>query len=630
MLIKGIYKNIENIPKIRNFILILIDSVVFITIPNLSFIFIGNLEKQNILINSVFLIVGLLFFIFTGVYKSILRYASTAYFYRLIIKIFLITLFSFSILSFLSIRINEYRFWVSTFVFNTIFMCSYRIGIRELIPEILKNRKKNIIKKIAIYGAGEAGRQIAATLKYSKKYKIIFFLDDSSLKINRYLDGIPIKPVAYLQNGYKYIDQILIAIPSLNQYQFKNVFNRIQRYKLPIFKIPSIEELASGQSKIDTLKPVSIEDLLKRDTVSPNNELLRKSVDKKVVCVTGGGGSIGSQLCRQIFLLKPKALIIIDNCEFNLYKIKKEIENFRIDNIEVNFLLLDCKNEKQLIYEFSKYEVNIVFHSAAYKHVPLVEINPIYGIKNNVFSTLAICEASLKTQVSSVILISSDKAVRPTNIMGASKRLSELILQAYSQKFKKDLANLTKREILFSMVRFGNVLDSSGSVVPLFKEQIQKGGPITLTHRNMTRYFMTIKEAAELLLQSSTMALGGDVFLLDMGKPIKIYDLACQMIKLSGLQIKDKNNTGGDIEILESGIRLGEKLFEELLIDAKAKNTDHPLIYRAIEKSIPYNKLMTILNGLDLAIAENNKAKVFSFLTKAVPEFKTDEYSLNN
>ena len=622
MLIKGIYKNIENIPKIRNFILILIDSVVFITIPNLSFIFIGNLEKQNILINSVFLIVGLLFFIFTGVYKSILRYASTAYFYRLIIKIFLITLFSFSILSFLSIRINEYRFWVSTFVFNTIFMCSYRIGIRELIPEILKNRKKNIIKKIAIYGAGEAGRQIAATLKYSKKYKIIFFLDDSSLKINRYLDGIPIKPVAYLQNGYKYIDQILIAIPSLNQYQFKNVFNRIQRYKLPIFKIPSIEELASGQSKIDTLKPVSIEDLLKRDTVSPNNELLRKSVDKKVVCVTGGGGSIGSQLCRQIFLLKPKALIIIDNCEFNLYKIKKEIENFRIDNIEVNFLLLDCKNEKQLIYEFSKYEVNIVFHSAAYKHVPLVEINPIYGIKNNVFSTLAICEASLKTQVSSVILISSDKAVRPTNIMGASKRLSELILQAYSQKFKKDLANLTKREILFSMVRFGNVLDSSGSVVPLFKEQIQKGGPITLTHRNMTRYFMTIKEAAELLLQSSTMALGGDVFLLDMGKPIKIYDLACQMIKLSGLKIKDKNNPSGDIEIKYSGLRPGEKLCEELLIDAEALPTENKYIFRAKEKFYSFKEFFTKFKDFEESLKKQNESDVLLKLAQLVPEWK--------
>ena len=630
MFIKSFYKNIESIPKMRNLILILIDLIIFFIIPNVSFIFIRNLEEQNILINIVFLIVGLLVFIFTGVYKSILRYASTTYFYKLIIRIFLITVFSFTILSFLSIRINDYRFWISTFVFNMIFICSYRIGLRDLISGILKNSKKSLIKKIAIYGAGEAGRQLATTLKYSKKYKIIFFLDDSSSKVNRYLDGIPIKSTLYLQNGYKNIDQILIAIPSLNQNQFQYVFNKIEKYKLPIFKVPSIEELASGKSKIDTLKPVSIEDLLKRDTVSPNISLLRKSVDKKVVCVTGGGGSIGSQLCRQIFLLKPKALIIIDNCEFNLYKIKKELENFRFDNIEVNYLLLNCTNEKQLIYEFSKYGVNIVFHSAAYKHVPLVEINPIYGIRNNVFSTYAICEASLKTKVSAVILISSDKAVRPTNIMGASKRLSELILQAYSQRFKKELPDSSDRKILFSMVRFGNVLDSSGSVVPLFKDQIKKGGPITLTHRDMTRYFMTIKEASELLLQSSTMALGGDVFLLDMGKPIKIYDLACQMIKLSGLTIKDKNNLDGDIEILESGIRLGEKLFEELLIDAKAKNTDHPLIYRAIEKSIPYEDLIKILKGLELAIAENNKSKVLSFLTKAVPELKTDKNSKNN
>ena len=624
MFVKDFFKNIENIPKIRNSILILIDSIIFLIIPNLSFVFIRSIEERNLLINLVFLIVGLLVFILTGVYRSILRYASTTYFYTLILRIFLIGVCTFVILSLFSIRINEYRFWISTFVFNIIFICSYRIALRDLISGFLKNNEKNQIKKIAIYGAGEAGRQLAATLKYSKKYKIIFFLDDSSSKINRYLDGIPIKSTVYLKKGYVNIDQILIAIPSLNQNQFQYVFNKIQKYKLPIFKVPSIEELTSGKSKIDTIKPVSIEDLLKRDTVRPDIYLLRKSVGNKVVCVTGGGGSIGSQLCRQIFLLKPKSLIIIDNCEFNLYKIKKELENLRFDNIEVNYLLLNCTNEKQLIYEFSKYGVNIVFHSAAYKHVPLVEINPIYGIKNNVFSTLAICEASIKTKVSSVILISSDKAVRPTNIMGASKRFSELILQAYSKKFKEGLGDSSNREILFSMVRFGNVLDSSGSVVPLFKEQIKKGGPITLTHHDMTRYFMTIKEATELLLQSSTMALGGDVFLLDMGKPIKIYDLACQMIKLSGLKIKDQNNPSGDIEILESGIRIGEKLYEELLIDAKAKNTDHPLIYRAIEKSLPYDELMFIIKEMRLAIAENNKPKVLSFLMKAVPELKND------
>lgn len=624
MFIDNFFQEIENKPKIRKLILIIIDSIIFLIIPNLSFIFIENTEQQNILINLVFLIVGLLVFIFTGHYKSILRYASSIYFYRLVIRLFTISVISFVILSFLSVSTYDYRFWISSFFLNTIFMGLYRIALRDIITEISKSSAQNLIKRIAIYGAGEAGSQLAATLKYSKKYKIMFFLDDSFSKINRYLDGIPIKSKIYLQDGYKKIDQILIAIPSLNQKQFQYVFDEIHQYKLPIFKVPSIEELATGKSKIDALKPVSIEDLLRRDAVIPDFSLLQKSVENKVVCVTGGGGSIGSELCRQIFLLKPKALLIVDNCEFNLYMIKKEIENYKLNNIDVNYLLFDCINQKQLIYEFTKYGVNIVFHSAAYKHVPLVEINPIYGIKNNVFSSLAICEAARITKVNSVILISSDKAVRPTNIMGASKRLSELILQAYSEKVKKDSIDSSKAETLFSMVRFGNVLDSSGSVVPLFKEQIERGGPITLTHQNMTRYFMTIKEAAELLLQSSTMALGGDVFLLDMGKPIKIYDLARQMIKLSGLKIRDKNNPDGDIEILELGIRSGEKLYEELLIDAKAKNTYHPLIYKAKEKSIPFNKLMLILEQMKLAIEQNNNSKVLSLLIEAVPELKTD------
>ncbi len=624
MFIDFFYKELENKTKIRKSILIIIDSLIFFIIPTLSFELNGNFGKSNIFINLVFVFCGLFVFILSGHYRSILRYTSSGYFYRLIFRIFIINLFSFIVLKNSISVINDFRFWILSFILNVMLMVLYRIALRDFITEINRNNNKILLKKIAIYGAGEAGRQLASTLKYSNKYKIIFFLDDSPSKINRYLDGIPIKSKIELNNNHKKIDQILIAIPSLNQKQFRDIFDQIKHYKLPIFKVPSIEDLASGKYKIDTLRPVSIEDLLRRDTVSPDLNLLKKSVENKVVCVTGGGGSIGSELCRQIFLLQPKDLIIIDNSELNLYKIKKELDDIKTNRIGVKYLLLGCNNEKELIYEFVKHEVNIVFHSAAYKHVPLVEINQLYGLKNNVFSTLAICEAATKAYVSSVILISSDKAVRPTNIMGASKRISELILQAYSGKFKNDSIDISKREILFSMVRFGNVLDSSGSVVPLFKEQISKGGPITLTHPKMTRYFMTIKEAAELLLQASSMAQGGDVFLLDMGKPIKIYDLARQMIELSGLKIKDKSNPQGDIEILNLGIRSGEKLYEELLIDAKAKNTSHPLIFRAFEKSIPYSKLMPILDDMKLAINENNKDAVFNSLIKILPEFKVD------
>ena len=624
MFIDFFYKELENKTKVRKSILIIIDSLIFFIIPTLSFDLNGNFGESNIFINLVFLFCGLFVFILSGHYRSILRYTSSGYFYRLIFRILIINLFSFIILKNFFSVINDFRFWILSFILNVMIMVLYRIALRDFITEISRNNKKILLKKIAVYGAGEAGRQLVSTFKYSKKYKIIFFLDDSPSKINRYLDGIPIKSKNELNNNYNKIDQILIAIPSLNQKQFKEIFDQIKHYKLPIFKVPSIEDLASGKYKIDTLRPVSIEDLLRRDTVSPDLNLLKKSVEDKVVCVTGGGGSIGSELCRQIFLLQPKGLIIIDNSELNLYKIKKELDDFKTNRIGVKYLLLGCNNEKELIYEFSKNEVNIVFHSAAYKHVPLVEINQIYGLKNNVFSTLAICEAATKAHVSSVILISSDKAVRPTNIMGASKRISELILQAYSRKFNTDLVDISKRKVLFSMVRFGNVLDSSGSVVPLFKEQISKGGPITLTHPEMTRYFMTIKEAAELLLQASSMAQGGDVFLLDMGKPIKIYDLARQMVELSGLKIKDTSNPQGDIEILNLGIRSGEKLYEELLIDAKAKNTNHPLIFRAFEKSIPYNQLLPILDDMRFAISENDRDAVFNSLIKILPEFKVD------
>ena len=408
----------------------------------------------------------------------------------------------------------------------------------------------------------------------------------------------------------------MVLLESLARRRPVVIFDEIKHYKLPIFKVPSIEDLASGRFKIDTLKAVSIEDLLRRDSVNPDLNLLKKSVERKVVCVTGGGGSIGSELCRQIFLLQPTALIIIDNCEFNLYKIKKELEDFKSNRIEVHYLLLGCNNEKELIYEFLKYKVYLVFHSAAYKHVPLVELNQIYGLKNNFFSTLAICEAATKASVNSVILISSDKAVRPTNVLGASKRFAELMLQGLSQ---------IETQTRFCIVRFGNVLGSSGSVVPLFREQISGGGPVTVTHPEVSRYFMSIREAAQLVLQAGALGTGGDVFVLDMGEPVRIVELAERMIRLSGYDIERDNMFGEHIALEYIGLRPGEKLHEQLLLGSSVTGTGHPMIMRAEEESFDFDFIEDAAHRLLRACAEMDLNDVTAILTEHVMGFSGHE-----
>ena len=335
--------------------------------------------------------------------------------------------------------------------------------------------------------------------------------------------------------------------------------------------------------------------------------------------VTGGGGSIGSELCKQIFFQAPKEIIVIEANEYNLYQIEKNIFNLKKSKINLKLILNDCSNSSFLKKLFEDNSVEIVFHAAAYKHVPIVENNLIEGIKNNVFSTLSLCKASYESSVNKFLLVSSDKAVRPSNIMGASKRFSELIVTAFAEKEQNEKK---VSSTCFSMVRFGNVLNSSGSVVPLFKEQISKGGPITITHPEVIRYFMTIKEASELMLQACSMSKGGELFLLDMGSPVKIKDLARKMIKLSGLSIKNKENRKGDIEIIYKGLRSGEKLYEELLIDAEAIKTEHPLIYQAKEKGMPYLVLMEKLNYLKKSIDDFDEEKVSFILNEVVPEWK--------
>ena len=373
-------------------------------------------------------------------------------------------------------------------------------------------------------------------------------------------------------------------------------------------------------SKISDIEPSNIEDLLYRKSVKPDKELLSKSVKGKVVCVTGAGGSIGSELCKQISRLNPINIVLIESHELSLYKIENELKaliyNNKI-NVKISPLLGNLLDKEFLINAFRKYDIDIVFHSAAYKHVPIVEFNPVQGISNNFKSTKFICEVAEKFNLEQVLLISSDKAVRPKNVMGASKRLSELIMQDYAFKIEKSKNKKTK----FSMVRFGNVLGSSGSVVPLFIKQIREGGPITITDPEMTRYFMTIKEASELVIQASSLSKGGDVFLLDMGEPIKIFELAKKMIQLSGAEIKNMENPNGEIEIIFTGKRPGEKIYEELLIDAKSEGTSHPLILRAKEKLIEPAVLWKIIKKLEDAIYKQEKKEVLFCLSELVPEW---------
>ena len=382
---------------------------------------------------------------------------------------------------------------------------------------------------------------------------------------------------------------------------------------MSVLQVPSVDDITSGRARIDALRPIAIEDLLGRESVPPNPDLLGPGIRDCVVCVTGAGGSIGSELCRQILSLQPSILILIERSEPALYAIEQELKRQLTFNVDFVVVLGDAGDPELLKRLFSSFRVNLIFHAAAYKHVPLVEANPLAGLKNNVLQTGALCREAQAAGVDRFVLISTDKAVRPTNIMGASKRLAEIVVQAFAKQ-----SNKTR----FSMVRFGNVLGSSGSVVPLFRNQIKLGGPITLTHPDIIRYFMTIPEAAQLVLQSSVLAKGGDVFLLDMGEPIRIKDLAEQMVRLSGLSVRNLDNPSGDIEIHCTGLRPGEKLYEELLIDAKAEPTPHALIFRAQEYSLPPDELWPQLEVLESAIKCNDVTRSLNILAELVPEWK--------
>jgi FlaA1/EpsC-like NDP-sugar epimerase len=469
--------------------------------------------------------------------------------------------------------------------------------------------RKAVLPKVLIYGAGSAGRQLAAALRNSQQMKVVGFLDDAPELWGQTLNGIAIHRPGDLANLAisLAISDVLLALPSINRQRRNRILDFTAQAKVGVRTLPSLTDLASGKIVASDIRELDVEDLLGREPVAPDNELMIKNIQDKTVLVTGAGGSIGSELCRQILQRQPTTLILVEQNEFALYKIEQELLNKLSDGVSADQhtklipKLASVRNEKLLTEIFINYKPHIVFHAAAYKHVPLVENNAAEGILNNAFGTYVLAQSATKAKVPNVVLISTDKAVRPTNVMGASKRLAEMILQAFASEARYS------QNTVFSMVRFGNVLDSSGSVVPLFREQICNGGPITLTHLDVTRYFMTIPEAAQLVIQAGAMAKGGEVFVLDMGQPVKIAQLARHMVELSGLEVKDEQNPEGDIAIEVMGLRPGEKLYEELLIGENPSPTNHPRILKAHEEFLPLMQLDEHLKVLNNAIDQDSK-----------------------
>lgn len=482
----------------------------------------------------------------------------------------------------------------------------------------LKLLKKNVI----IYGAGSAGIQLASALGHGRDFNVVAFIDDNTSLQKRKVNGLRIYPLSslnYLIERHE-ASNVLLAIPSAKKSRISEIIRLLEPYAVHVMSMPGLSDIAQGRVTVDALQEVDIADLLGRDPVIPDQALLKATITDKVVMVTGAGGSIGSELCRQIIRIQPTSLILYEISEFNLYAIEKELLHLIMGMnpprpIEIITILGSVTHAKRIENVCKTFKVQTIYHTAAYKHVPMVEKNPGEAILNNIFGTLHAAQAAINANAELFVLISTDKAVRPTNTMGATKRFAELILQALSI----DIAH--KKQTRFTMVRFGNVLGSSGSVVPLFREQISRGGPLTVTDTRIIRYFMTIPEASQLVIQAGALAQGGDVFVLDMGEPIRILDLAKRMIHLSGLEVKDENHPAGDIEINFTGLRPGEKLYEELLIGDNVSKTTHPGIMRAEEQTISWTELNKMLSSLEDATNNDDFEQVRCILKKAVSGF---------
>ncbi|HDY7456565.1 TPA: polysaccharide biosynthesis protein [Vibrio vulnificus] len=558
-----------------------------------------SVSSETLLTLAGTVVVTLVTFTKLGLYRAVLRYLT----FHALTVVVLGALIS-------ALSITTFAYFFNAEVPRTVpviymtFLALLCGGARMMVRSLIVQASRKGCERVLIYGAGSTGRQLAIALRNAETYQVKGFIDNDPSLENTIIQGLTVHSSQQISRlvEKQEIEKILLAMPRATRSERKAIIDGLLHLPVEVLTVPDFKDIVNGNATVDELKDVAIEDLLGRDPVEPNPELMKANVHGKVVMVTGAGGSIGSELCRQIVRQKPKTLILFELSEYGLYEIDKElsgmVEAMQLE-VEIIPLLGSVQRINRLSATMRAFGVQTVYHAAAYKHVPLVEYNVVEGVRNNVFGTYYSAKAAIEAGVESFVLISTDKAVRPTNVMGTSKRMAELALQALAAK-ENDKVNGTR----FCMVRFGNVLGSSGSVIPLFKRQIEEGQAITVTHPDIIRYFMTIPEAAQLVIQAGAMGKGGDVFVLDMGEPVKIVDLAKNLIQLSGLEVKSSDNPNGDIEIKFTGLRPGEKLYEELLIGDNVEGTDHERIMTANEQFLPLEEFNQILDNLDRACHE--------------------------
>ena len=563
-------------------------------------------------------LIALPIFIFTGMYRAVLRYLRRHFFITVLIATALSALSWTAMVTATGLVEDIFPIVLFYWLISFSLLSSIRMFSQSLL---YSKTSDDDAKNVLIYGAGSSGVQLAPILASQPGFKVKGFIDDDISLKGWSILGLPVMSLAQAEKLLnKDIDEIILAMPSASTQHRQTIIKTLTPYAIKVRTLPALVDIASGKIKASDIRDIDIDDLLGRQAVNPDPKLLPANITGKTVMITGAGGSIGSELCRQILKLAPTQLVLFELSEFALYSMEQELENLIAENnytVELIKVLGSITNKGLLERTFSLYSIQTIYHAAAYKHVPLVEENPASGIENNVFGGKLLAEQASKHHVETFILISTDKAVRPTNIMGCTKRISEMTLQALTEK-TSDKPNST----VFSMVRFGNVLGSSGSVVPKFREQIAHGGPITVTHKEITRYFMVIPEAVQLVIQAGAMAKGGEVFVLDMGDPVKIVDLAEKMVLLSGLKIKNESNPNGEISIEYSGLRPGEKLYEELLIGDNVSGTSHPRIMQANEKFLPWQELQSLLNNLEQKLSASNAEEIKQILTTLVDGYK--------